>query len=68
MLKIVSSPADTKGFDVDQFYRVYRVAKDVDWSLAAICSSSEEAHDAQEMLCDLTAGQYHISPPRSKTN
>jgi hypothetical protein len=71
MIKIVSGPQDTKGFNVDDLYRVFEVT-DPDWvkvaDLAALASSESEAHDALEMLFDLTGKKYHISPPRKLAN
>ena len=68
MIKIVLGSCSTNGFDIKQFYTVFRVEKNAAFSMVAIASTAEEAHDAEEMLYDLRGGTYHISPPSSRTN
>lgn len=67
MIKIINGPADTRGFNQSEFYRVYE-SKDDDGQLAALASSPSEAHDAQEMLFDLTGRTYYIVSPAAKAN
>lgn len=67
MVKIVSSPADIKGFKQDEFYRVYETDA-IDGELRAVATTVGEALDAREMLNDLTGKTYHISPPRAESN
>lgn len=70
MIKIVSHPADIKGFVLTDLYCIHeydernRAVSD----LAAIATSKEEAHDAQEMLVDLTGHKYYICPPSALAN
>jgi hypothetical protein len=67
MIKIVSGPADTRGFNQNEFFRIYEAEGD-DGKLAALASSSSEAHDAQEMLFDLTGRTYYIVSPAALAN
>jgi hypothetical protein len=67
MIRIVNGPQDLKGFDQDQFYRVYEMREDGS-ELAALASTASEARDTHAMLVDLTNKQYTIYPPKAQAN
>lgn len=67
MIKIISGPQDTKGFDQHQLYCVYETQGD-NGILVALATSLPEAKDAVEMLTDLVGGTYHVSPPQPLAN
>lgn len=75
MIKIISGPVDLKGFDQEQFYRVYDIGvlnagTAMVPELVALATTVGEAMDAREMLGDLAKWKraYHITPPVKQAN